>query len=116
DQAASLTWTGAETFTPSGTNNTVINGDNDSNLQVNSTFSGTGPTETGLAIALTDNATAAGTSYALSVTNNDNGANAGVPAALAYFKNANAAETVTDGALVEQTGAGTLTSGLEVKQ
>src|SRR5258708_20406407 len=79
-------------------------------------LTGTGPNETGLAIALTDNATAAGISYGLSVTNNDNGANAGVPAALAYLKNANAAETVTDGLLVEQTGAGALTNGIEIKR
>ena len=116
DTAASLTWTGNETFTPSGTNNTTVNGDNDSNMQVTNTFTGTGPSQTALAVTLTDNATAAGTSYGLSVTNADNGANVGVPAALAYLKNANAAETVADGLLVEQTGAGTLTSGLEVKQ
>jgi hypothetical protein len=122
DQTAGLTWTGNETFngafvaTPSTTNNFVVNGDNDSNVQINSTFSGTGPSQTGLAVVITDNATAAGTSYGLSVTNADNAANVGVPAALAYLKNANAAETVTDGLLVEQTGAGTLTNGLEIKR
>src|SRR5262249_48456570 len=112
----SLTWTGLETFTPGSTNDVVINGDNDSNLQVASTFSGTGPTINPVDITLTDNATAAGTAYVLSITNADNGANAGVPAALGYFKNANAAETVADGLLVEQTGAGTLTNGLDIKR
>lgn len=71
----------------------------------------------GLDFSLTDNAAAStGTLYGLSITNADNGANVGVPDAIAYLKNANAAETVPDGLLIEQTGAGTLTSGLEVKQ
>lgn len=116
DQTAALTWTGNTAFTPSGTNNVVFTGDNDSGLQVNSTFTGTGPTQNALSITLTHNATAAGTSYGLSIINADNGANAGVPAALAYLNNANAAETVVDGLLVEQTGVGTLTNGLEIKQ
>jgi len=103
-------------FTPAGTGSVVVTSDNDSNLQINSTFTGTGPSQTALAVTLTDNATAAGTSYGLSVTNADNAANVGVPAALAYLKNANAAETVPDGLLVEQTGAGTLTNGAEIKQ
>ena len=101
---------------PTGTGDGVITLDNDSNLQVNATITGTGPTINPVDITLTHNATVAGTLYGLSITNADNGVNAGVPAALAYLRNANAAETVADGLLVEQTGAGTLTNGIEIRR
>ncbi|HSX58028.1 MAG TPA: hypothetical protein VLE47_02015 [Candidatus Saccharimonadales bacterium] len=116
DQAFSPTWTGLHTFTPGSTNDTVFNGDNDSNLQIASTFSGTGPTINPIDITLTDNATAAGTANIVNIKNADNGANAGVPAALLHLDNANAAETVTNGLFVEQSGAGTLTSAIGIKQ
>jgi hypothetical protein len=104
------------TAAPAGAGDIMNTLDSDSNLQVASTFTGTGPSIAVVDVTLTHNGTAAGTSYALSVTNADNGANAGVPAAIGYFRNANAAETVTDGLLVEQTGAGILSNGLEIKR
>ncbi|HSW78622.1 MAG TPA: hypothetical protein VLF88_01210, partial [Candidatus Babeliales bacterium] len=122
DQASSLTWTGIEafngatTFTPSSTNNVTFTGDNDSNVQVSSTISAD-VSQNALSISLTDNANAStGTLYGFSLTNNDNGANTGVPDAVGYIKNANAAETVPSGLLVEQTGSGTLTNGIEIKR
>ena len=44
------------TLAPAGAGDVVVTGDNDSSLQVNNTFTGTGPSQTALAINLTDTA------------------------------------------------------------
>ncbi len=50
----------------------------------------------------------------LEITNADNGANVGVPDSLIYLDNANAAETMADGMVIEQSGAGTMTNALRI--
>jgi fibronectin-binding autotransporter adhesin len=42
NQSASLTWTGTETFSPSGTNDVVVNTDSDSTIQITGLAAGTG--------------------------------------------------------------------------
>ncbi len=117
---SSLVLTGASggniSILPAGSGDAIVTADSDTNFQVNYT-STTDDTIDITHINITDNASAStGALFGLAVVNNDNGANTGVPDALGYYKNANAAETVPDGLLVEQTGAGTLTSGLEIKR
>lgn len=107
---------GGAAFSPGSTADVVVSADADSNFQVNYT-STTDATLDIVHINIIDNASAnTGSLYGLAVVNNDNGANTGVPDALAYLNNANAAETVVDGLLVEQTGAGILSNGLEIKR
>ncbi|MEX2006795.1 MAG: MerR family DNA-binding transcriptional regulator [Candidatus Saccharimonadales bacterium] len=105
---------GGVTVQPNGASDAIFTLDDDSNVKLNSTYTGAA-SETSLAINLTHNEIVGGSyGYGLSVTNTDNGANFGVPTALAYLNNANAAETVTSGLIVGQTGTGTLTNGIEI--
>jgi len=106
--------TGALTFTAGTTGDFVFTADADTNLQINYTSS-TDDTINIANISITDNAGASsGTLYGLSIINNDNSTNTGVPDALARLANANAAETVSNGLLIEQTAAGTLTNGIQI--
>ncbi len=116
DLTYSPTWTGTHTFSPSGTGDTIFNGDDDSNIQVNSTV-GADVSVNPVSITVTDNAAAStGTIYGFNLTNADNGANVGVIDALLRLNNANAAETTPRGLYIEQSGAGTLTSAIELAE
>ena len=102
------------TFIPSGTGDLVLTADNDTNMQINSTVN-SDVSINPVSVTLTDNANGnTGTIYAVDVTNNDNTTNTGVPDALVRINNANAAETVPDGLRIEQTGAGTMSSAIDI--
>jgi excisionase family DNA binding protein len=110
-----LTYTGALTLTPGSSSDFVVNGDQDSNVQLTNVLTSDATSVNSLAFSTVINAAAgAATVYGVNIAQADNTTDTAVVDAIARIQNANAAETTANGLLVEQTGAGTLTSGVHV--